>query len=61
MGNILVGLIVAAALFYCIKRVINAFKGKSPCSCACEDCTPDLQKNCTSRKDDSDVDRLDKK
>ncbi|MCW8800910.1 MAG: FeoB-associated Cys-rich membrane protein [Desulfobacter sp.] len=59
MGNVLVGLIVAAALFYCIKRVVNAFKGKSSCGCVCDDCTPDAQKNCCSQKDDSDADRLD--
>ncbi|MGD9823955.1 FeoB-associated Cys-rich membrane protein, partial [Desulfobacter sp.] len=40
MGNILVGLIVAAALFYLIKRMINVFKGQSSCSCECEGCTP---------------------
>lgn len=59
MGNVLVGLIVAAALFYCIKRLVNAFKGQSSCSCECRDCTLDPQKDCDSRKDDSDADRLD--
>lgn len=55
MGNILVGLIVAAALFYLIKRMINLFKGQSSCSCDCEGCTPGPQKNCCSQKYDSEA------
>lgn len=58
MGNILVGLIVAAALFYLIKRMINVFKGQSSCSCECEGCTPCPQKNGCSPKDDSNSSRL---
>ncbi len=39
MENILVGVIVAAALFYCIKKMIKAFKGQTSCSCGCEGCS----------------------
>jgi len=57
MGNLLVGLIVAIALFYTIKRMVNAFKGQSSCGCGCEGCTPSPEKNCCSQKEDSDTDR----
>ena len=53
MGNILVGVIVAAALFYCIKRVVNALKGKSSCNCGCDGCTPCQQKACDSPENGS--------
>ena len=39
MGNIVVGVIVAIALFYCIRRMLNAFSGRSSCSCGCEGCS----------------------
>ena len=58
MGNILVGLIVAAALFYLIRRMIKFFKGQSSCSCGCDGCTPSPQQKCCNPKDDSDADRL---
>nr|WP_320190323.1 FeoB-associated Cys-rich membrane protein [uncultured Desulfobacter sp.] len=57
MENILVGLIVAVALFYCIKRLMNAFRGKSSCSCGCEGCSPGPQENCCGQKEGSDKDR----
>ncbi|HRF89184.1 MAG TPA: FeoB-associated Cys-rich membrane protein [Desulfobacter postgatei] len=58
MGNILVGLIVAAALFYLIRRVIKIFKGDSSCSSGCEGCTPSPQQKCCSPKDNSETNRL---
>ena len=57
MGNILVGLIVAAAFFYMIRRMIKTFKGESSCSCGCEGCSPGPRENCCSQKEDSDTDR----
>ena len=61
MGNIIVGLIVAVALFYTVRRMIKTFKGESSCgcggSCSCDGCTPGIQDSCCSIKDDSDDDR----
>jgi len=61
MGNIIVGLIVAVALFYTVRRLIKIFKGESSCgcggSCSCDGCTPGPEKECCSSKEDSDDDR----
>jgi hypothetical protein len=57
MGNIIVGLIVAVALFYTIRRMIKTFKGQSSCGCGCEGCTPGPEKDCCSAKEDSDTDQ----
>lgn len=65
MENILVGLIVAAALFYCIKRLINTFKADSSCSCGCKGCPagPEAdscsqpEKDCCCQKNDPDAGR----
>lgn len=57
MGNILVGLIVAVALFYTIRRMINIFKGQSSCGCGCEGCAVGPEKECCGQKEDSDADK----
>nr|WP_319396977.1 FeoB-associated Cys-rich membrane protein [uncultured Desulfobacter sp.] len=63
MGNIIVGLIVAVALFYLIRRMIKTFKGESSCgcggTCSCQGCTPGFQESCCSAIEDSDTDRTD--
>lgn len=59
MGNIIVGLIVAVALFYTVRRMIKTFKGESSCGCgsSCDGCTPGPEKECGSSQEDSDNDR----
>ncbi|WP_320042348.1 FeoB-associated Cys-rich membrane protein [uncultured Desulfobacter sp.] len=54
MGNILVGLIVAVAFFYMIRRMIKAFKGQPSCGCGgCGGCAVGPENECCGQTEDS--------
>ncbi|MCG8683697.1 MAG: FeoB-associated Cys-rich membrane protein [Desulfobacterales bacterium] len=51
MESLIVGLIVAAALYFCIRSFVKTYKGEGECGCGtgCA-CSPSEKANCNQEK-----------